>query len=54
MGKELEDGITFLEDISSIYPDVTALLNTPQLLALDMDPNKPFASSSVNIILKTI
>lgn len=46
--EELEDAVTFLESARSIYPDVTLLLNTVQLLALDMHPNEPFSSERVN------
>ena len=35
---ELEDAVTFLEEASRIFPDVTSILNTNQLLVLDADP----------------
>ena len=35
---ELEDAVTFLEDACKIFPDVTSILNTNQLLVLDADP----------------
>ncbi len=45
------DAVTFLEGISVDYPDITSLLDTPQLLALDMDPREPFKSTDVRIWL---
>ena len=45
---ELEDAVTFLENTRKTYPNVTSLLNTNQLLALDMDPKEPFSYGTVN------
>lgn len=47
-GKEVQDAVTFLEDARRVYPNVTHLLNTLQLLALDMEPREPFEKSSEN------
>ena len=44
----MEDAVTFLESARSVYPNVTLLLNTVQLLALDMHPNEPFSTERVN------
>ena len=46
--KEVQDAVTFLEDARRVYPDVTHLLNTVQLLALDMEPREPFKKGSEN------
>ena len=43
MAGELEDAVTFLERAKEIYPNVTSLLNTNQLLALDTDPTSPYS-----------
>ena len=43
MAEELEDAVTFLERAKEIYPNVTSLLNTNQLLALDTDPTAPYS-----------
>ena len=48
MSEELEDAVTFLEEARGIFPDVTSLLNTNQVLALDMDPKDPFQEDTVN------
>lgn len=47
MAGKMEDAVTFLEGISAEYPDITSLLDSPQLLALDMDPGEPFKTSDV-------
>ena len=45
---EVQDAVSFLEDARRVYSDVTHLLNNVQLLALDMDPLKPFTKGSKN------
>ncbi len=47
MAGEMEDAVTFLDRISVDYPDVLSLLDSSQLLALDMDPRKPFETHNV-------
>ena len=44
----MEDAVTFLENVSSQYPNVSALLSKTQLLALDMDPKEPFDDTNVS------
>ncbi len=57
MSALLEDAISFLDRAKKICPDVTHLLTTVQLTALDFDPCQPFPESSVsnttNLRLKT-
>ena len=48
METEVEDAVTFLENVSSQYPNVPALLSKTQLLALDMDPKEPFDDTNVS------
>ena len=43
MAEELEDAVTFLERAKAVYPNVTSLLNTTQLLALDTDLTVPYS-----------
>ena len=43
MAEELEDAVTFLERAKAVYPNVTSLLNTTQLLALDTDLAVPYS-----------
>ena len=45
---EVQDAVSFLEDARRVYSDATHLLNNVQLLALDMDPLKPFTKGSEN------
>ncbi len=45
---ELEDAVTFLENAKKRFPNITALLTTNQLVALDMDPGEPFNDRTVN------
>lgn len=45
----LEDAVTFLERAKKVCPDVSFLLNSVQLVALDFDPNQPFSESSVSV-----
>ena len=44
----MEDAVSFLERAREIYPDVTSILNTNQLLCLEFSPGEPFPSESVN------
>ncbi len=50
MAAEMEDAVTFLQRVSDQYSDVTSLLSTPQLLALDMNPKEPFQNDNVRLI----
>ena len=43
MDEKLEDAVTFLERVKAVYPNVTSLLNTTQLLALDTDLAVPYS-----------
>ena len=45
---ELEDAVTFLENTRKLYPNVTSLLTTSQLMALDMSPKEPFDDKTIN------
>ena len=48
MSGPVQDAVTFLEDICRLYPDATHLLNTLQLLALDMSPQEPLTKGNEN------
>ena len=48
MSDSVQDAVTFLEDTCRLYPDATHLLNTVQLLALDMSPQEPFTKGNEN------
>ncbi len=47
--EDSEDAVSFLERARKKCPDVALLLNTVQLLALDLDPTVPFSESSVRL-----
>lgn len=47
-GTAMEDAISFLERAKKVYSEVSLLLNTVQLVALDFDPTKPFSESTVS------
>ncbi len=52
-----EDALSFLERADKKCPDVTLLLNSVQLVALDFDPTQPFSESTVRLtitLLKSI
>ena len=51
MTEKMEDAVTFLDKLHEVYPDVTALLNRVQLLALDMEPADAFPPNDVRISL---
>ena len=43
MAEELEEAVTFLERVKAVCPNVTSLLNTTQVLALDTDLAVPYS-----------
>ena len=43
MAEELEEAVTFLERVKAVFPNVTSLLNTTQVLALDTDLAVPYS-----------
>ena len=44
----VQDAVTFLDEARRVYPNVTHLLNTVQLFALEMNPQEPFTSGREN------